>query len=49
MNLFLSDAQATAEWAQAAASELGVPMNIAVDIAVVDGGAHLLAFALMDF
>ena len=44
MNLFLRDSQAMVERAEAAASELGVPMNIAV----VDGGAQLLAFARVD-
>jgi len=44
MRLFLNDAQTAIERACAHADGLGVPMNIAV----VDGGGHLLAFARMD-
>jgi uncharacterized protein GlcG (DUF336 family) len=44
MSLTLNTAQAMIERAQAHASDIGVPMNIAV----TDGGGHLLAFARMD-
>jgi uncharacterized protein GlcG (DUF336 family) len=44
MHLSLKDAQAIVELARAHAEKIGVPMNIAV----VDGGGHLLAFARMD-
>lgn len=44
MRLSLNDAQTAIERACAHADSLGVPMNIAV----VDGGGHLLAFARMD-
>ncbi|MFD4502997.1 heme-binding protein [Streptomyces sp. NPDC058457] len=44
MPLSLSDAQTVIEQARAHADSLSVPMNIAV----VDGGGHLLAFARMD-
>ncbi|MEU9413600.1 heme-binding protein [Streptomyces sp. NPDC048281] len=44
MHLTLDDAQAILQRGQDEATALGVPMNIAV----VDGGGHLLAFARMD-
>ena len=44
MNLSLKEAQSIIERARAHADSIGVPMNIAV----VDGGGHLLAFARMD-
>jgi uncharacterized protein GlcG (DUF336 family) len=44
MHLSLKDAQAIVELARAHAAKIGVPMNIAV----VDAGGHLLAFARMD-
>ncbi|MER7179439.1 heme-binding protein [Streptomyces hyaluromycini] len=44
MPLSLNDAQTVIEQARAHSDDLGVPMNIAV----VDGGGHLLAFARMD-
>jgi len=44
MQLSLKDAQSMIELASAHAAKIGVPMNIAV----VDGGGHLLAFARMD-
>ncbi|MEV0624144.1 heme-binding protein [Nonomuraea sp. NPDC050404] len=44
MNITLDTAQAVVGRARAHAVALGVPMNIAV----VDGGGHLLAFARMD-
>lgn len=44
MNLTLDDAQAIIDRARAHATAIGVPMNIAV----VDGGGHLLAYARMD-
>jgi uncharacterized protein GlcG (DUF336 family) len=44
MSLTLNTAQAMVERAQAHATDIGVPMNIAV----TDGGGHLLAFARMD-
>ncbi|MFD3309559.1 heme-binding protein [Streptomyces sp. NPDC058656] len=44
MPLSLNDAQTFIEQSRAHADGLGVPMNIAV----VDGGGHLLAFARMD-
>ena len=44
MQLSLKDAQTIVELARAQADTIGVPMNIAV----VDAGAHLLAFARMD-
>lgn len=44
MPLALADAQRVAAAAVARADEIGHPMNIAV----VDAGAHLLAFARMD-
>jgi uncharacterized protein GlcG (DUF336 family) len=44
MHLSLKDAQAIVELARTHAEKIGVPMNIAV----VDGGGHLMAFARMD-
>lgn len=44
MHISLDDAQAMVERARAYAEEIAVPMNIAV----VDGGGHLIAFARMD-
>src|SRR5258705_9426820 len=44
MPLSLKEAQTVVELARAHAEKIGVPMNIAV----VDGGGHLLAFARMD-
>ncbi|MEY9894464.1 uncharacterized protein GlcG (DUF336 family) [Catenulispora sp. MAP12-49] len=44
MNISLDTAQAVIDRARAHASAIGVPMNIAV----VDGGGHLIAFARMD-
>ena len=44
MSLTLNAAQAMIERARAHATDIGVPMNIAV----TDGGGHLLAFARMD-
>jgi uncharacterized protein GlcG (DUF336 family) len=44
MNILLEQAQAMIERARAHAERIGVPMNIAV----VDGGGHLIAFARMD-
>jgi len=44
MPLSLKETQAIVELARAHAEKIGVPMNIAV----VDGGGHLLAFARMD-
>lgn len=44
MNVSLAEAHAVLEGAQAAAREMG----IAVNIAVLDSGAHLKAFARMD-
>nr|WSY48719.1 heme-binding protein [Streptomyces sp. NBC_00886]WSY57545.1 heme-binding protein [Streptomyces sp. NBC_00886] len=44
MRLSLKDAQTVIEQACTHADGLGVPMNVAV----VDGGGHLLAFARMD-
>ena len=44
MSLTLNVAQAMIERARAHATDIGVPMNIAV----TDGGGHLLAFARMD-
>ncbi|MFD8981516.1 heme-binding protein [Streptomyces sp. NPDC059564] len=44
MSIELDAAQATIERARAHAVVIGVPMNIAV----VDGGGHLVAFARMD-
>src|SRR6185503_11361940 len=44
MPLSLTEAQTVVEIARAHAEKIGVPMNIAV----VDGGGHLLAFARMD-
>ena len=44
MHLSLKEAQAIADLARAQAEKIGVPMNIAV----VDAGGHLLAFARMD-
>jgi uncharacterized protein GlcG (DUF336 family) len=44
MSLTLNTAQAMIERARAHATDIGVPMNIAV----TDGGGHLLAFARMD-
>jgi uncharacterized protein GlcG (DUF336 family) len=44
MSLTLNTAQAVIERARAHATDIGVPMNIAV----TDGGGHLLAFARMD-
>ena len=44
MSISLEDAQGMVERAREHAVAVGVPMNIAV----VDGGGHLLAFARMD-
>jgi uncharacterized protein GlcG (DUF336 family) len=44
MNISLSDATAIVDRAISHADAMGVPMNIAV----VDGGGHLIAFARMD-
>jgi uncharacterized protein GlcG (DUF336 family) len=44
MPLSLKEGQTVVELARAHAEKIGVPMNIAV----VDGGGHLLAFARMD-
>lgn len=44
MSVSLKEAQAVIELARVHAEKIGVPMNIAV----VDGGGHLLAFARMD-
>ena len=44
MNLSLKEAQAILDRARANAEKIGVPMNIAV----VDAGGHLIAFARMD-
>ena len=44
MPLSLKEAQTVVELARVHAEKIGVPMNIAV----VDGGGHLLAFARMD-
>ena len=44
MHISLKEAQAFIEIARVHAEKIGVPMNIAV----VDGGGHLLAFARMD-
>jgi uncharacterized protein GlcG (DUF336 family) len=44
MSMSLKEAQTIVELAQVHAERIGVPMNIAV----VDGGGHLLAFARMD-
>jgi hypothetical protein len=44
MNISLEQAQAMIERARTHAERIGVPMNIAV----VDGGGHLIAFARMD-
>lgn len=44
MGISLSEAQAMIERARGHAEMIGVPMNVAV----VDGGGHLLAFARMD-
>src|SRR5882762_7642377 len=44
MHISLKEAQAFVELARARAETIGVPMNIAV----VDHGGHLLAFARMD-
>ena len=44
MNISLSDATAIVDRAISRADAMGVPMNIAV----VDGGGHLIAFARMD-
>ena len=44
MPLSLKEAQTAVELARVHAEQIGVPMNIAV----VDGGGHLLAFARMD-
>lgn len=44
MNITLDTAQAMVARARAQAVVIGVPMNIAI----VDGGGHLLAFARMD-
>ena len=44
MNISLEQAQAMIERARAHAERIGVPVNIAV----VDGGGHLIAFARMD-
>src|SRR4029077_8713351 len=44
MTLSLKEAQTVVELARAHAKKIGVPMNIAV----VNGGGHLLAFARMD-
>ncbi|MFI9560459.1 heme-binding protein [Nonomuraea endophytica] len=44
MEISLIEAQAMIDRARAHAEQIGVPMNIAV----VDGGGHLIAFARMD-
>jgi uncharacterized protein GlcG (DUF336 family) len=44
MHISLDDAQAMVQRARTHADTIGVPMNIAV----VDGGGHLVAFARMD-
>ena len=44
MQLCLKEAQAILELARTRDESIGVPMNIAI----VDAGAHLLAFARMD-
>jgi uncharacterized protein GlcG (DUF336 family) len=44
MHLSLKEAQTIVELARVHGEKIGVPMNIAV----VDGGGHLLAFARMD-
>jgi len=44
MHISLKEAQAFVELARVQAEKIGVPMNIAV----VDAGGHLLAFARMD-
>jgi len=44
MHLSLKEAQAIVERSRVHAETIGVPMNIAV----VDAGGHLLAFARMD-
>jgi len=44
MHISLKEAQAFVELARVHAEKIGVPMNIAV----VDAGGHLLAFARMD-
>ena len=44
MSISLKEAQTAIELARVHAETIGVPMNIAV----VDGGGHLLAFARMD-
>jgi uncharacterized protein GlcG (DUF336 family) len=44
MTITLDDAQGMIERARAYAAGIDVPMNIAV----IDGGGHLLAFARMD-
>ena len=44
MNLHLKEAQSIVDLARSHAEKIGVPMNIAV----VDGGGHLIAFARMD-
>src|SRR6266446_4531715 len=44
MPLSLKDAQTAVDLARVHAEKIGVPMNIAV----VDGGGHLLVFARMD-
>ena len=44
MHISLKEAQAFVELARTHAEKIGVPMNIAV----VDAGGHLLAFARMD-
>lgn len=44
MSLTLSDANTLVDRAIASSNAIGVPMNIAV----VDGGGHLIAFARMD-
>lgn len=44
MPISLKEAQTAIELARVQAEKIGVPMNIAV----VDGGGHLLAFARMD-
>src|SRR5882757_8164432 len=44
MHISLKEAQAFIEIARVHAEKIGVPMNIAV----VDGGGHLLTFARMD-
>src|SRR5882757_767100 len=44
MSISLKEAQTAIELARVHAEKIGIPMNIAV----VDGGGHLLAFARMD-